>query len=178
MTAETSAGAGKRVCASCGGAFIGRASARFCSPACKQRAHRSRKGRNGNAAPVTVTARLASADTGHSAEAVALLAELDVELAENSAAHGLIEPLEWSAAERAIRESIACTVDRQVDLWARYHASDDDKTRLKLSGELRLLETSLARLLKAVPTDLQAQPTHRSRKASRAANARWRRASD
>lgn len=178
MTAKARAATGKRTCGSCQNSFIGRSSALFCSPACKQRAHRSRKGHNGNASRVTVTVPAAPADTDHCAEAIALLAELDVELAENSAGRGLLEPLAWSAAEQAIRESIAYTVDRQVDLWARYRACDDDKTRVKLSGELRLLETSLARLLKAVPTDLPTQPTHRSRKASRAANARWRRAPD
>jgi hypothetical protein len=109
---------------------------------------------------------------------VALLDELDVELADNSAERGELEPLVWSAAEQAVREAIACTVDRKVDLWARYHASDDDKMRVKLSGELRLLETSLARLLKSVSTDLPATPSLRSEKASRAANKRWRDAAD
>jgi hypothetical protein len=84
----------------------------------------------------------------------------------------------WSAAERAVREAIACTVDRKVDLWGRYHASDDDKIRVKLSGELRLLETSLARLLKSVSTDLPSAPSLRSEKASRAANKRWQGAAD
>jgi hypothetical protein len=107
-----------------------------------------------------------------------LLASLDAELAENSAELGLFEPLVWSAAEQAVRESIACTVDRQVDLWPRYYASDDDKTRVKISGELRLLETNLARLLKCVPTELPPKPSIRSRKAARAANKRWRHAAE
>jgi len=165
--------AAKRTCVDCGNGFIGSPRARYCSPACKQRAHRSRKGSNRNAPSVTV---LTPGRGCHSAEAVALLAELDAELAENSTARGLVDPLAWSAAEQAIRESLAWTVDRMVDLRARYHASDDDKVRLKISGELRLLETNLARLLKGVSTDLPAQPSIRSRKASRAANARWRRA--
>lgn len=105
---------------------------------------------------------------------MALLDELDAELADTTAEQGLLEPLEWSAAENAAREAIACTVDRKVDLWARYHASDDDKMRVKISGELRLLETSLARLLKSVSTDLPPSPSIRSEKASRAANKRWR----
>jgi hypothetical protein len=86
--------------------------------------------------------------------------------------------LVWSAAEQAVRESIAWTVDRLVDLRARYLASEDDKTRVKISGELRLLETSLARLLKAVPTDLPAPVSIRSRKAQQAANKRWKHAAD
>ena len=69
-------------------------------------------------------------------------------------------------------------MDRKVDLWARYHTSDDDRMRVKLSGELRLLETSLARLLKSVSTDLPAAPSLRSEKASRAANRRWQNAAE
>jgi hypothetical protein len=111
---------------------------------------------------------------------LALLAELDAELAEKSAALELVgdDRLYWSAAEEAVRELIACTVDRKLDLWRRYHATDDDKTRVKLSAEQRLLETSLARLLKSVNTDLpiETRPSVRSQKASRAANARWHRA--
>jgi hypothetical protein len=52
-------------------------------------------------------------------------------------------------------------------------ASDDDKIRVKLRGELRLLEMSLSRLLKCVDTDL---PPPKSARAAHAANARWRRA--
>jgi hypothetical protein len=121
---------------------------------------------------------LAPGGHGHCAEALALLAELDAELAENSAQRGQLDPLEWSAAEQANRESIAWTVDRLVDLRARYLACEDDKTRVKISGELRLLEASLSRLLKSVPTDLPAPVSIRSRKARAAANQRWRNAAD
>ena len=141
----------------------------------KQRAHRSRKGAKGNARRVTVTAAAPVAAAAHSPEALALLAELDAELAENSAARGLLEPLVFSAAERAVLESIARNVDRTVDLWPRYRASDDDKVRAKLSAELRLLETSLKSLLAAVKTDL---PAPKSARAVHAAETRWRRGSD
>jgi hypothetical protein len=104
-----------------------------------------------------------------------LLAELEAELAENSAARGLQEPLVSSAAERAVVESIARNVDRTVDLSARYRASDDDKVRAKLSAELRLLESSLKSLPAAVKTDL---PAPKSARAVRAAQTRWRRGAD
>jgi hypothetical protein len=81
----------------------------------------------------------------------------------------------WSAAERAVLESVARNVDRTVDLWARYHASDDDKVRAKLSAELRLLETSLKGLLAAVKTDI---PAPKSARATHAAETRWRRGAD
>jgi hypothetical protein len=172
VTGKASAAAGKRACASCGNGFIGGVRASYCSPTCRKRAQRARGGGkrdNRDKSPVTVEAGT------HSAEAMALLAELDAELAENSAAHGMLEPLEFSAAERAIRESIGRNVDRTVDLWARYQASDDDKVRAKLSAELRLLETSLKSLLGAVNTDL---PAPKSARAMHAANTRWRRGSD
>jgi len=157
--------AGRRTCAGCGGGFIGRVSARFCSPACKQKAYRTRR-----APRKAVVSVLPS---GHCAAAVALLAELDAELAESSAARGLLDPLEWTAAERATLENAAWTVDRLEDLRGAYRAADDAKVRVKISGELRLLETSLARLLKAVPTDL---PAPKADRPAHAANARWRRA--
>lgn len=166
-------GAAKKKCASCGDGFIGRSNAAYCSPTCRQRAHRGRGTRKRHG-----RRNVSHLPTAHSAEAVALLDELDAELADNSAEQGRLEPLVWSAAEQAVREAIACTVDRKVDLWARYHASDDDKMRVKLSGELRLLETSLARLLKSVSTDPPATPSLRSEKASRAANMRWQDAAD
>lgn len=104
-----------------------------------------------------------------------MLALLDDELKENTTDRGLAddEVLSWSAAEVAIRERIARTVDREVDLWARYHATVDDKVRVKISGELRLLETSLARLLKQVNTDLPEPSSRVSQIARDAARARW-----
>jgi hypothetical protein len=166
-------GAAKKKCASCGEGFIGRSNAAYCSPTCRQRAHRGR-----GTPKRDVKRDVSRLPAAHTVEATALLDELDAELADSSAERGLLEPLVWSAAEQAVREAIACTVDRKVDLWNRYRASDDDKIRVKLSGELRLLETSLARLLKSVSTDLPAAPSLRSEKASRAANKRWQGAAD
>ena len=53
-------------------------------------------------------------------------------------------------------ESIARNLDRTVDLWDRYRATDDGQMRAKLSAELRLLETGLKSLLAAVKTDIPA----------------------
>lgn len=46
---------------------------------------------------------------------------------------------------------------------------------MKLSTELRLLEQSVARLLRQVKTDLPAAPSATTLKARRAANMRWER---
>src|SRR5262249_55494523 len=105
-----------------------------------------------------------------------LLAALDTELAENSEDRGLIgdDALSWSAAERAILDLVADAVDRKVDLYARYLASDEDKVHVKLSTEIRLLEASIARLVKQIKTDLPEPSSRVSQKASHAAHVRWR----
>jgi hypothetical protein len=173
LTATVEAKAGKQTCSSCGGAFIGRAGASYCSPACKQRAHRSRKGANRNASGVTVTAAPAGA---RAAEAVALLDALDQDLAAAGAERG--ESLMWSAQDEAIRELIASAVDREVWLRAATCSSTDDlKLRMKLSAELRLTEAHRARLIRQIKTDLPAPESFRTRKARSAARARWDRSS-
>jgi hypothetical protein len=174
-------GTAKKSCVICGNSMIGRSRARYCSPACKQRAHRSRMGASRNAsARRCVTVRAPRRRGGRSAEAVALLASLDDELKENSEDRGLIgdDVLSWAAAERVVLDMVADAVDRKVDLCARYLATDDDKVRVKLSTEIRLIEGSVAKLLKSVSTDLPEPQSKTSRKASAAAHARWRHGSE
>jgi hypothetical protein len=157
----------------CKNKFIGRASAQYCSPACKQRAHRGRQAATGNSSAPRVTVTIpADQGPGHTAEALALLASLTAEMAENSEELG--EELEFPAAEQVALEMAMCAIDRKADLYARYHASDDDKLRVKLSAEIRLLEASVDRLLKRVNTDLPVAPSRVSQKASEAVNVRWR----
>jgi hypothetical protein len=71
---------------------------------------------------------------------------------------------------------ISSNFDRISDLRADYEACTETKLRVKLSTELRLLETAVARLLKQVKTDLPARESGKTLKARRAANARWDRA--
>ncbi|OBF86951.1 hypothetical protein A5791_19845 [Mycobacterium sp. 852002-51163_SCH5372311] len=104
---------------------------------------------------------------------MAVLAELDAELADAGELSG--QRLEWTAAEAAVRELIACEIDRKTDIEQMYRESDDAKTRVKLSAELRLLEASAARLLKQVKTKLPEPTSRRSQKAARAARTRWER---
>jgi hypothetical protein len=111
-----------------------------------------------------------------SVEALNALRELDSELALVSEHTG--RSLVWTAADRKLLELIADTIDRKVDLTALYEATPDITPRVKLSAELRLLEGSLARLLRLVKTDVpdvrQREPSYvRSARASRAAKARW-----
>ena len=161
--------AAEKACAVCGVGFRGRAGATFCSARCRQRARRSRVGGKCDGGRVTVLPRLADGSpTGrvHSAEAVAVLAELDAELAENAAELG--ERLAWSAAEKTVRELIADTIDRRGGLLQLYSGAENGALRVRLSAELRLLETSLARLLKQVKTDLPQPVSRRSQKAQQA----------
>lgn len=169
----------RRKCSTCGNGFLGTLRAQYCSTACRQKAHRRRSGRDRNAdrneTAVTVMSTLSAPPSGrvHTAEALAVLAALDAELADNAEQLGLEEPLEWSAAERVLLKLIADSIDRRVELQHRYDESDDDRLQLKFATELRLLETSLGRLLKSVKTDLPAAPSRKSQKASQAAHARW-----
>ncbi|WP_162334403.1 hypothetical protein [Mycobacterium basiliense] len=111
---------------------------------------------------------------GHCPEAVALLERLDSELAEN--ANVLGKALKWSASETAILELVADTIDRRGELQRLYESTKDDKLRLKLAGELRLIEAALSRLLAKIKTDLPEPPSRTSRKAQAAARTRWDRA--
>ena len=67
---------------------------------------------------------------------------------------GLVEAWSGRPQDRAVLELIADTVDRRVDLAAECAAAEDTTRRVKLSAELRLLEGSLARLLRMVSTDV------------------------
>lgn len=114
---------------------------------------------------------------GHGPEAAALLQALDEELAQASDALGLPPGggLEWSASEKLILEQIADALDRKRDLCASYRASDDDGARVKLSGEIRLLEGAVERMLRRIRTEPPSAPSLVSMKAQRAANTRWAR---
>jgi hypothetical protein len=102
-----------------------------------------------------------------------LLAALDSELASASEHRG--QKLVWTAAESAILDDIAFTVDRMVRLRRDWSRTDDVMVRVRLSAEIRLLETSKARLLKQVTPDLSPAPSMRTIRARRAVNARWKR---
>jgi hypothetical protein len=108
-----------------------------------------------------------------SAEARRVLAELDNELCVASERGG--QNLVWTASERAILGLIGATIDRKVWLSRAQSRTEDVRLRVKLSAELRLLETNLARLLKHVTPDVPAAPSVRTVKAQRAARARWNR---
>lgn len=108
-----------------------------------------------------------------SAEARKALAALDAELAVASERRG--QRMVWTAAETAVLDLISSTIDRKVWLRRAWSHTDDVKLRVKLSAELRLLETSLARLLKQVTPDVRAAPSLKTVKARKAAEVRWRR---
>ncbi|MGO9382391.1 MAG: hypothetical protein ACLP4W_09910 [Mycobacterium sp.] len=97
--------------------------------------------------------------------------ELDKQLAKSAAASG--RPLVWSAQETAILDLISTQIDRKFDLAADYALAGEMKTRVKISAELRLLEASIARLLKQISTETPRQMSRRSQKAQAAAFARW-----
>jgi GAF domain-containing protein len=108
-----------------------------------------------------------------SAEARKLLRHFDSELAAASARRG--DTLVFTPQERAVLDLIGAQIDRKCDLKRLYAEADEAKTLVKLSAELRLLESSVARLLRQVNVDMPAPSSIRTQKAQRAAHARWNR---
>ncbi|WP_336672007.1 hypothetical protein [Tsukamurella sp. USMM236] len=108
-----------------------------------------------------------------SAEARKLAKALADELSAAGEAAGV--SLEWGAAEATIIEQIQDETDRKCEILDLYHGCDDAGLKLKLSAEARLLEGSIARLLKQVRTELPPSESQKTVKARAAADARWRR---
>jgi hypothetical protein len=106
-----------------------------------------------------------------SAEARKVLRELNNEL--RAAGETAGRSLVWTAQDRAVLELIADQTDRRAELAAEYAGAEDTMRRVKLSAELRLLEGSLARLLKQVKTDVPAPESQVTIQARRAAMKRW-----
>ena len=106
--------------------------------------------------------------------AQALIAALDEELA--SAAKATGQDLVWSAQELDLIEMLGSAVDRRVELSEQYAQLRDRKDlglRIKLAGEIRLLEGAISRLHRQISTEVPQPKSLTSIKASRAANARW-----
>src|SRR5690606_12876363 len=107
-----------------------------------------------------------------SLEAKKMRRELDKQLGKVAAIMGL--PASWTAAEEAVLGLISDQIDRKVELSEAYQSAPDHKVAVKLSGEIRLLEASIARLLKQVEPVPPAPDSAKTVKARHAANARWR----
>jgi len=106
-----------------------------------------------------------------SSEARKIRRELDKELAAAGLRSG--QNLVWSAQEETILGLISDEIDRKERLLDAWEESTDSKVQCKLSAEARLLEQSIARLLRLIKTDLPARESNKTVKARRAANARW-----
>ena len=107
-------------------------------------------------------------------EAQALIAALDEEL--RAAAKATGQDLVWSAQELDLIEMLGSAVDRRVELSEQYAQLRDRKDlglRIKLAGEIRLLEGAISRLHWQISTEVPQPKSLTSIKASRAANARW-----
>ncbi len=105
------------------------------------------------------------------AEAQKLLDQLEAELAAAGARAGTT--LSWTVAEQEMLDMLANTVDRRTELAARYAKSRDTKTKVKVSVELRMLDNSVARMLKNIKTDVPHTDSLTTIKARGAANVRW-----
>ena len=109
--------------------------------------------------------------TKRTSAAQRVLADLDAELAAAGKARG--EKLSWTAAERELREMLADTIDRRTRVSGIYDKASDAKVLVKLSNELRQLNTAVMRLLAAIRTDVPAPESLTSIKARRAVAVRW-----
>lgn len=108
----------------------------------------------------------------HSAEANRIRRDLDRELAAVSAATG--KRLAWDTAESAVIQQIVSSIDRKVHLERTLAAVlDDPALYVKVSGEIRLIETHVARMLKQVKPEVPKRDSTRTQKARAAAQARW-----
>lgn len=89
------------------------------------------------------------------------------------------QPMQWTPEESAVIDMIQDVYDRKTALEQRLVDATDDKALVKLSGEIRLLESHAARLLKQIRIPVpkaSAAESRRSISARRAANARWNKA--
>jgi uncharacterized protein (DUF2237 family) len=109
----------------------------------------------------------------HTLVARKVLASLDTELLSAGRARG--EVLSWSAADIELREMLANGIDRRARVAALWDAATDTKLIVKLSSELRQIDTATMRLLKAINTDVPQDESLTIVKARRAANVRWQR---
>lgn len=65
-------------------------------------------------------------------------------------------------------------MDRKAGLKRMYGRAETVKEKLKIATEVRLLESSINRMLRQVKVDMPAAPASaRTRKAQHAANVRW-----
>lgn len=110
-----------------------------------------------------------------SLEARRVLRDLDKELEAASLERG--EQLVWSAQEAAILGQLSTVLDRKAELLELYQDAESVTMKLRLSQEIRLLEASAARLLRDIKTDAAPAESMTTRKARRAARARWDRRS-
>jgi hypothetical protein len=106
-----------------------------------------------------------------SREARKVRRDLDKELAAAGLRSG--QNLVWSAQEEAILGLISDEIERKEALLEAWRQATDAKVQCKLSAEARLLEQSIARLLKLIRTDLPARESTKTLRARRAANGRW-----
>jgi hypothetical protein len=109
----------------------------------------------------------------HCYEARRVRRELDQQLAASAASSG--RSLAWSAQDREVLVLISAAIDRKHDLAGDYAAAVESKNRIKISAELRLLESGIARMLRQVSTEIAKPMSRPSQKAQAAALARWSR---
>lgn len=108
---------------------------------------------------------------GHSVETRKVLRGLRKELEAAGASSG--QKLVWTASDELVLDQLSSILDRKAQLLGLYEVAEDLDVKVKLSGEVRLLEQAAARLVKLVKTDIPVPESRRTVMARRAANVRW-----
>lgn len=87
------------------------------------------------------------------------------------------QPMQWTPEETAVIDMICDCYDRKTELKQRLADATEDKALVKLAGEIRLIESHAARLLKQIRVPVPTrQESRRTTRARQAANARWNKA--
>jgi len=110
----------------------------------------------------------------HTLQARKLLQALDADLAAASEETG--DQLVWTHREQALLDRIAATVDRRVEIEARYREAASDGAIVKLSNEIRQCDTMVTRLVGMLKIDAPQPKSVSWVKTQRAATIRWERA--
>ncbi len=111
-----------------------------------------------------------TAPSKHSKAATELRERLDAELAAVAQDAGVT--LAWSAVDLELINASCNVLDRITDLQGAYNVADG-KLAIRIASEIRQSEAHLERLLRRIKVEVPQAESQTTRKARRAANARW-----
>ena len=100
-----------------------------------------------------------------------LLRDLEKEL--DASGQATNQQLVWTAADSMVIDQCADMLDRKAELQVMYDEAEKQTAKVRLSGEMRLLEQASSRLIKTLRTELPKIESRRTVMNRHAANVRW-----